>query len=95
MDTRQGIEVTTYLGGKFKHANVNITVVVDGVTHRVPFGQPFIETPPGPHTVSVYWGTQPKKARPTTDVTVPLGAPVRLRWDGPRFIWQAGKLSPS
>lgn len=89
----QGIEVSTYLKGKLKRSDANITVVIDGEAYKVPFGTPFIETTAGSHSVSVYWGAQPRKARPATDVVVPDGGTARVRWDGPRWIWQTGKLS--
>lgn len=95
MADRQGIEIETYLGGKLKEMTTNITVVVDDVVHKVPFGRPFIETAAGEHRVSVYWRLQFKSGRAETSVTVPVGGVVRLRWDGPRFIWQPAKLTVS
>lgn len=90
---RQGIEVSTYLGGKLKTGKARVTVVVDGQTHRVPFGNEFVATDAGPHEVSVFWALQRRKVRPTVRVNAPQGGIVRLRWDGPRWIWQSGRLS--
>ena len=93
MANRQGVELSTYLGGKLKQSDANITVVVDGAVHKEPFGIVFVETTAGAHEVLVYWGAQPRKARSATAVIVPEGGVARLRWDGPRWIWQQGKLT--
>ena len=93
MTEHQGIEISTFLKGKLNRSDAKITVVIDGTIHKVPIGTPFIETGAGSHAVSVYWGAQPRTARPASEVAVPEGGTARLRWDGPRWIWQKGELS--
>lgn len=94
MSGRQGIEVATYLRGKqVRPSRARVTVVIDGRAHKVPFGNPFIQTEPGVHEVSVYWGAQFKRGRPVVTVSVPTGEVVCLRWDGPRWIWQPARLA--
>ena len=93
MPGHEGVEISTYLGAKLKESRANVTVIVDDATHKVPFGTQLIEVPAGQHSISVYWGAQPRKARSTLEIDVPAGGVVRLRWDGPRWVWQTGRLS--
>jgi hypothetical protein len=88
-----GIWVRTLMGGKLKVSRARVTVVIDGVTHKVPWGEQFLAVPPGLHWVSVFWAAQRPKARSTIEVRVPENDSAVVRFDAPRWIWQAGRLS--
>ena len=84
-----GIWIRPYMRGKLKVSRANVTVVIDGVKHKVPWGEQFLEVPPGDHSVSVYWARKP----PKVDVHVREAEQVSVRFDAPRWTWQPGKLS--
>ena len=44
-----GIWIRPYMRGKLKVSRANVTVVIDGVKHKVPWGEQFLEVPPGDH----------------------------------------------
>jgi hypothetical protein len=88
-----GIWIRTFMRGKLKASRANIAVVIDGVTHKLPWGEQLLAVPPGDHSVSVHWGPQRKKTWRAVCVEVPEGAQVGVRYDAPRWTWQPGKLS--
>jgi hypothetical protein len=81
------------MGGKLKKGRANITVVIDGVTYKIPWGEQFLAVRPGDHSVSVFWAVQRKKTRRALDVRVPEGAQLGVRFDAPRWTWQTPELS--
>ena len=96
MNGEQGIAVATYMRGKLKISDpdkLSISVVVDGVGHKVGWGENFFPLDPGLHSVSVYWVPRPVKRRATAEVTVVEGETARVRFDAPRFAWQPGTIT--
>jgi hypothetical protein len=81
------------MGGKIKTSEATITVVIDGVTYKVPWGQQFLPVAPGVHSVSVFWRAQRSRVRPAIEVRVPEDASAIVQFDAPRWIWQSGRLS--
>src|SRR6266436_1952169 len=91
-----GIWIHTFIGGKPRTDQTKIAVVIDGMTHPIPPGEPFLPVHPGVHTVSARWTTSVRaKAPPAIEVQVPDDGSVVVRFDAPRWIWQSSRLSAS
>jgi hypothetical protein len=95
MSANQGIALATFMRAKLKTSNpdkVSITVVIDGIKHKVAWGENFFPVEAGHHSVTVYWVPLPRKRRATVAAAVSEGETTRIRYNAPTFTWQPGTL---